>query len=121
MFFFFFGGIQPKIRQTLERSFDKCIIPRCPGRMDLVEVSQTLSVFFLPVWSWGTPQTMIHCQDCQVLMDVETFQQRKQHSLLTQQSNEYSHVTRSNTSCHVCNAPLRNSWSFCPKCGAKKI
>jgi len=114
MFFFFQGGITPRIQQTIKKSFDKCFVPNCRGgRIDLVEVKQTLSVFFIPVWAFGSPQQMIYCNTCENFFDVEMYKDWKRE----RNNNGRSNVIMVN--CNACGHHVERDWKFCPNCGSK--
>ena len=76
MFFFFVGGIEPSILRVIKPNIGKCIIPGCNTSVDLVETSDTLKLFFVPVWNFGLKER-IYCKNCRYLALPDDFYSRQ--------------------------------------------
>ena len=67
MFFFFVGGVEPTVKQTIQTSVAPC--PNChEGSMDLVEMCKTFKAFFIPIWSFGDSRQVLRCNRCKCIM-----------------------------------------------------
>jgi Fe-S-cluster-containing dehydrogenase component len=87
--------------------------------MDLVEMAQTLSVFFVPVWDFHK-QTTVVCRRCSFACPVSNYEaQQKDISaqpLFAVSKSTYGH-SEYEISCRHCGSPISNQWKFCPTCG----
>ena len=111
MFFFFFGGLQPKIKQVLKANYGPCL--NCHnGFMDEVELAQTLYAFFLPLYSFDSKR-VLYCKDCGLTVEPENYQRLQQQGTTWAKPPEAA-VSRF---CPKCGASVDGGWTFCPKCG----
>jgi hypothetical protein len=117
MFFFFIGGVRPSITKVLQSSFGPCL--NCSGQMDLVEMAQTLELFWLPVYTFDRKQ-VLHCQQCQLATGLENYETMRYR---ISQPVDPAHApsssgTTTTSSCRRCGGPIMDpSWKFCPTCG----
>uniref|UniRef100_A0A7S3LFU1 Zinc-ribbon 15 domain-containing protein n=1 Tax=Amphora coffeiformis TaxID=265554 RepID=A0A7S3LFU1_9STRA len=119
MFFFFIGGVQPKIHKILQSNYGPCL--NCPtGKMDYVEMADTFYAFFLPVYSFSK-KNVLHCQDCGLTTTIEKYSQYGMSGGGTaQRMLSPSHNSTTETLCRQCGSPIRGEgWNFCPKCGSQ--
>jgi RNA polymerase subunit RPABC4/transcription elongation factor Spt4 len=105
-FFFFVGGIQPKVK-VLEETPRRC--PRCGlHQAYLKRVDHYLSVFFIPVLKVKTGEPALVCDRCERTVsdsDAERFQARQ-----TQPPKK---------ACRFCGKGFPADYAFCPICGRR--
>jgi hypothetical protein len=121
MFFFFVGGLEPAIRRRITASVTPCL--HCKGSMDLVEVAQTLILFFIPVWTFA-PKEQLYCPRCSFLTDTTTYHVIRSRMYpdgdptIVQGHRQYEKSDPiSMPCCTNCGAHLKQNWKFCPNCG----
>jgi hypothetical protein len=100
-FFFFIGGIQPKVK-VLEATPRRC--PRCGlHQAYLKRVDHYLSVFFIPLLKVKTGEPVLICDRCERPVtdsQVTDFQPPAKH-------------------CRFCDKRLPADYTFCPICGRR--
>jgi hypothetical protein len=104
-FFFFIGGVQPKIK-VLEEPPRRC--PRCGlHQAYLKRVDHYLSVFFIPVLKIKTGQPALFCNRCERPADDSGSDLPR---------SQPSTATRS---CSYCDRAFPADYTFCPVCGRR--
>jgi hypothetical protein len=106
----------PNADCQLKRSNRQCLI--CPGRMDLVEVSQTVNLFWIPICSLATLD-LLDCPGCGYSTSVESYEYLRgchQKGTMTDDLKWYGGAS---TSCHSCKTKLAKHWQYCPGCGSE--
>lgn len=119
MFFFFMGGLEPTIGRKIASSVAPCL--HCQGSMDLVEAGKTLTLFFIPVWTFA-PKEQLHCSRCSFLTDADTSDALKNRmypsgDLTISRGQRNLETLSPHTCCSKCGASMTPSWKFCPACG----
>ena len=109
MFFFFVGGVEPTVKQTIQTSVAPC--PNChDGSMDLVEMCKTFKAFFIPIWSFGDSRQVLRCNRCKCIM-APSFGGIANRQVMANGNNNGTTV------CSCCGGPMQPGWHFCPTCG----
>lgn len=104
-FFFFIGGLQPKIK-TLDETPRRC--PRCGlHQAYLKRVDHYLSIFFIPVLKVKTGQPVLVCDRCEHPVHE---------SGAGPGQSQPSSATRS---CRYCDRVFPVDYVFCPICGRR--
>jgi predicted molibdopterin-dependent oxidoreductase YjgC len=117
MFLFFVGGVNQKIKKVIQQGYGPCVSCRT-GTMDLVEMANTLSVFFVPVWDFNK-QTALVCRRCNFacpVSDYKALQEDNAAQPFPVSASIYGHP-KAQSSCPHCGSPISNQWKFCPTCG----
>lgn len=116
--FFFIASVQPTVQRVLERHSGNCLL--CGSRnFDRVELSETLKLFFIPVWSWS-PKEVLLCHDCgfQTTKADYLYHQQQRQLLQRQVDRHAATTTGASSMCSNCGARLDSSqWRYCPQCG----
>jgi len=114
MFFFFIGGVQPRIRRIIQSNHGPC--PNCLRPLDLVELAETLEVFWIPVWRFSSREAL-HCGSCGYTTDPRSYEHhRRTLESATKGRSVGPGVMRN---CRQCGAPVASDeWQFCPSCGS---
>jgi hypothetical protein len=100
-FFFFIGGIQPKVK-VLEERPRRC--PRCGlYQAYLKRVDHYLSVFFLPVLKVKTGEPTLVCDRCRVPVA----------------ERDEAPPSESAKFCRFCKKDFPADFVFCPVCGRR--
>ena len=100
-FFFFIGGVQPKVK-VLDEKPRRC--PRCGlHQAYLKRVDHYISVFFIPVLKVKTGEPMLICDRCQTP---------------TSESGA-AWPTESVKFCRFCKKEFPGEYVFCPVCGRR--
>jgi len=106
-FFFFIGGVQPKIK-VLEETPRRC--PRCGlHQAYLKRVDHYLSVFFIPVLKIKTGQPVLICNRCE----------QPAHDSGSDLSRSSQPVSSTTKSCRSCDRNFPADHIFCPICGRR--
>jgi hypothetical protein len=103
-FFFFIGGIQPKVK-VLEETPRRC--PRCGlHQAYLKRVDHYLSVFFIPVLKVKTGEPVIICNRCErPISDSDLLRSQEPQS--------------APKLCRHCGKSFPGDYTFCPVCGRR--
>jgi hypothetical protein len=110
MFFFFVGGVEPTVKQTIQTSVAPC--PNChEGSMDLVEMCKTFKAFFIPIWSFGDSRQVLRCNRCKCIMAPSLG------GIVNRQVTANGNNNGGTTVCSCCGGPMQPGWHFCPTCG----
>jgi hypothetical protein len=102
-FFFFIGGVQPKVK-VLDETPRRC--PRCGlHQARLKRVDHYLSVFFIPVLKVKTGEPMLICDRCE--MPVR------------EPEAAPAPATETGNVCRFCKKNFPAEYAFCPVCGRR--
>jgi hypothetical protein len=105
-FFFFIGGVQPKVK-VLEETPRRC--PRCGlNQAYLKRVDHFLSVFFIPVLKVKTGEPVLVCNRCE----------RSADDFGKDPSRPQATPPRTKP-CRFCARDFPMDYSFCPICGRR--
>jgi len=133
MFFFFFGGVEPRIRKTIQLSIGPCPFAMYHKKIglentwtvDLVNVSNVATLYFIPLWTVGSTHRMVHCRECGYMAKPEVYDR---HILSMSEGKPISandawgrvdDLERlSARSCQGCGGSLKDGWTFCIRCGS---
>jgi len=100
-FFFFIGGIQPRVKVLDERP-GRC--PRCGlHQARLKRVDHYLSVFFIPVLKVKTGEPMLICDRCEMPV----------------RESEAASPAAAGKACRFCRKDFPADYVFCPVCGRR--
>jgi RNA polymerase subunit RPABC4/transcription elongation factor Spt4 len=103
-FFFFIGGVQPRVK-VLDETPRRC--PRCGlNQAYLKRVDHYISLFFIPVLKVKTGAPMLICNRCERPV-------READLNLSRQSPEPGKT------CRFCKKDLPAEFAFCPICGRR--
>lgn len=103
-FFFFIGGIQPKIK-VLDPKPTRC--PLCGlNRAYTKRVDHYLSLFFIPIIKVKTGEPILMCERCE----------RSVAEFGPELSRAGSEATKT---CRFCSKTFDSDYSFCPFCGRR--
>jgi hypothetical protein len=112
----------------IKRSNRQCLV--CPGRMDLIQVRQTIRLMCtIPLCSVET-MDLLDCPDCGFSTSVEAYDylrncQSQQGIIKTNCSSDcglallVDNDPASNI-CRSCSSKVAAKWQYCPSCGEKK-
>ena len=135
MMFFFFGGVEPRIRKTLQSNIGTCPLmqyhkssKRLDFTVDLVEISKVVTVYFIPLWPIGIPQKLVHCRECGYTANAAAYTRHRSligegRSISSHQFDRYGWGTiedferLTSLACTSCGGPIRDGWTYCPRCG----
>jgi len=116
MFFGFVATYAPSIKRTIRSSLGPC--PICGSQVDLVEIANTLSVFFIPVWT-RQPKEVVYCRSCKYITSPSAYEQRQQR--ITSLPNVPARKQlEASSKCAECGKRIRREWEYCPRCGVQK-
>lgn len=107
----------------LKRSNRACLI--CPGRMDLVEVRQTMGCLFFSLVNTKT-MNLLDCPSCGFATTVESYDYIRicqPGGKLIDDSSRSDANSDDETPifCGSCRSKVAPHWQFCPECGSKQI
>jgi len=101
-FFFFIGGVQPRIK-VLDEIPRRC--PRCGlHQARLKRLDHYLSVFFIPVLKVKTGEPMLICDRCEMPV---------------RESEAAPTSTEAGKVCRFCKKDFPAEYAFCPVCGRR--
>ena len=101
-FFFFIGGLQPKVKVLDERP-RRC--PRCGlHQAYLKRVDHYISLFFIPVLKVKTGEPTLVCDRCAQPIAPES---------------DAPAEAAADKSCRHCSRSYPNDYEFCPRCGRR--
>ena len=129
MFFFFVGGIQPRIRKILQSNYGPCLSCHV-GVMDHVELDNVLELFWIPIWTLSS-KSLLYCSSCQWMTSLEQYHGDRfattgrtfphPHGRQPTLPNRIPSAPITNNdltvSCPSCGERISAQWNFCPKCG----
>ncbi|XP_058091294.1 uncharacterized protein LOC131237501 [Magnolia sinica] len=113
MFFFFVGGVEPRVSQIIKSGIQRCI--RCGSPADLVEYEKVLKLFFVPVYRWPAKEPVIYCNRCSLILPQPPFSLPRDGESSETSSAMVSDVLR----CHSCARVVDPEFRFCPYCGSE--
>ena len=107
----------------IKRSDRPCLV--CPARMDLVEVSQALTLFWLPLCNLQTLD-VLDCPVCGFKTSLDSYDylqicradssvsHASTRASIEEEPEEFSH-------CSKCRCEISSHWQYCPTCGEKNM
>ena len=102
-FFFFIGGVQPKVK-VLDEQPRRC--PRCGlNQARLKRVDHYLSLFFIPVLRVKTGEPMLTCDRCEMPV--------------AEPAADTAPATEAAKTCRFCRKDSPAEYAFCPFCGRR--
>ena len=110
MTFFFIGGLEPSITKTVQSNVGPCPYSRCSGQLDLVEISTSLKLFWVPVLSYD-PQQLYHCRRCKATIKPKMYNP-------VDYNDKISASLAQDRLCADCGTKIESGWHFCPTCGS---
>jgi NAD-dependent SIR2 family protein deacetylase len=72
MFCFLIGGIEATKIQRLEANAGTCPYWECHGSLDRMEVTNTLKLFYVPVYTYK-PEQFYLCRQCRSMINKEAY------------------------------------------------
>lgn len=115
---FFMMGIFPKEEQLYFEQY--CICNSCgrEGEITVFKVSQTLSLFFIPVWRWGTRYyARMSCCGTTVELDPEIGKGIEKGDITYLDPSIFPY--RNDSVCPACGHEIKPEDNYCPHCGRR--
>ena len=113
----FFGGVDPTIGCKIIRSQRPCLA--CPGKMDLVKVTQSVNFAILPI-CFVNANDILDCSSCGYSTSVESYDYLKTCKIGGPVMDRGA-ISSGNAfeNCPSCSIQLSQQWKFCPFCGTE--
>jgi hypothetical protein len=116
MFFGFVATYAPSIKRTIRSSLGPC--PICASQVDLVELANTLSIFFIPIWTRQSKE-FVYCRSCKYTSSPLTYE-RWQQKITSLPSEPSQKKIEASSKCAECGKRIREEWEYCPRCGVQQ-
>ena len=104
----------------VRRNNRPCLI--CENSMDLIEVTQSINLFFIPVCFNTKTMSFLDCSVCGFSSTLESYEYLRicqQEGRPIQKFSGKPVDGEQSLSCKDCKSKLAKHWVYCPTCGAK--